>query len=302
MDRQELLNLHTAQEKADWALRYLAPLDLPARPARVIGLITGHGEQVTIPIPEAGGEIVEHHGNLWRVGLTAAAGLLHCSPNTFDAAVRWLMDRKLVWRKRTTRPFEYFADWTAIERLTPPPAPDPAEGWEIGPQQEGGDFQSRSTTFNDFQSAHVHEHEIHEIHVHELHAHVHGAPPANGKMPARPWANEGGVTDAELVDAVKQGRRDLLRHLWREAVAVFGKPDTRDNRLAFLAAAHHCATCRQINSPMAVLKARMKARAESIDTRGVRHASDDWAARLLKRPAPSERCEFTPALKSADVS
>ncbi|MCC7475839.1 MAG: hypothetical protein IT425_10615 [Pirellulales bacterium] len=98
---------------------------------------------------------------------------------------------------------------------------------------------------------------------------------------ARPWDRAEGVTDDELVAAVRRGDTRLLRSMYDVAVDRDWLGDDSDDQwLRFLTAAHHCATAK--------LKFGRIGRLIAFNTSGLdvsrcSQRSDQWAGEMLAR-------------------
>lgn len=108
----------------------------------------------------------------------------------------------------------------------------------------------------------------------------------------RPWARDGGVTDADLVRAVTTTDQSALRALWDAAVALGWIEDCEDNRLRFLTICRHVGTTTGLQSRRAVLMDRTKGsrRYTPLDVTRIPHACEEWARNALNR---RRRAEFT---------
>ena len=93
----------------------------------------------------------------------------------------------------------------------------------------------------------------------------------------RPWARQGGLTGDDLVVAVRDRSRVVIRRLYYSAVEAKWWMDCEDHRTKFLILVHHCATT--ADSPMALLTALCRQDAEGTVLRSKRctDASRDWA-------------------------
>lgn len=94
-----------------------------------------------------------------------------------------------------------------------------------------------------------------------------------------PWASRGGVTDEELVAAVRTGDVALLRHLFDHAVRLGWIEFASDDAwLRFLTACHHSATAR-LQRRMGRLVVFVK---QGLDVGRTTQASDQWAATAVR--------------------
>ena len=97
---------------------------------------------------------------------------------------------------------------------------------------------------------------------------------------ARPWDRQCGLQDADLVQAVVSGELDPIRRLWQEAKVLEWVGDCDDDLCRFLTVVHHVATAVGLHCRMAALVSRVK---RGIDVSKTRHASEDWAAAVMRR-------------------
>jgi len=93
-----------------------------------------------------------------------------------------------------------------------------------------------------------------------------------------PWARSGGVTDAELVAAVRGDRVEVLRHLYDHAVSLKWAAASPDAWLRFLTGCHHAATAR-LRTRMGRLVVFVK---QGCDVTRTTQASEQWAARQIR--------------------
>jgi hypothetical protein len=97
-------------------------------------------------------------------------------------------------------------------------------------------------------------------------------------LPQLPWALRGGVTDEELVAAVRSCDVRLLRLLYDHAVRMGWIADASDDAwLRFLTACHHAATAR-LNRRMGRLVAFVR---NGLDVGRCPQACDAWAGRVV---------------------
>jgi hypothetical protein len=97
---------------------------------------------------------------------------------------------------------------------------------------------------------------------------------------AYPWARKGGVTDAELVAAVRQGNQPILRLLYDHALHLEWINDASERTwFDFLVACHHAATAR-LQRRMGRLVAFVK---NGLDVSRTTQGSDQWAGEIINQ-------------------
>lgn len=101
--------------------------------------------------------------------------------------------------------------------------------------------------------------------------------PAGHSRPSRPWAKVGGYSDTDLVRSVVSGDLEVVRHLWREAIALEWIVPSEDVVVRWLTCVHHAATVGK--RPMALLTHLVR---NGLAVSRIRHEHEDWAQDVLR--------------------
>lgn len=281
MDRQTFLILEDAAARREAARRFCERRGLTERQVAILAMLAGEGDR-----ENAAGQAL----TCCRISKRdAALRLRGTSGNTFLRDVRKLVSLGVMWVLKETKPATYIVNWSRIDKLEPPPEeptselaklPIVAADWTpVGPTLgQAGPPVRDSESLGSLESETVYRDSESSV--------IRGADRLTSL--ARPWSRDdgpaGGITDDELVQVVRYQRRDVLRHLYREAVALGWIRDCTDAKLRFLTIAHHAATSSGIGNRMGLLVARCK---RGLDVDRTRHDSETWATEILK---PQRQC------------
>jgi hypothetical protein len=297
MERQLELNLATAEERVRSVAEYLRPVQLASRQVAAVALIVGYGELIQVRGQraarwQASKDEIQDAGR--KNGLVASA-------NTFLRAVEELESERLVGVLRNTRPWTYAVNLVALARLEAPPADPlaalealPAFGGEVerdemDPVDRVDRTEFRSTSVNVGQSARSRVSQEQENPCLPCTVSRDRETGDRGLVDRmrRPWDLQRGLTDADLVAAVRKGELDPIRRLWRDALVLewigCSQKASDDEMARFLACVHHAATAEGLHRRMGNLVARVK---RGCDLKGTRQASDDWAAAVMRKRVP----------------
>jgi hypothetical protein len=290
MERQLELNLKTEEERVASVSEYLRPVQLALRQRAAVALIVGCGELIHVRGQRAA---------QWQVSkedLAAKAkkhGLFR-SPNTFFRAVTELEELRLVGVLRVTRPWTYVVSLVALARVEVGPV-DPlaalealpifAEPPAVAPAAAGTDRNGiRSVSVPVGQSARSRERVTQENPCLPCSVSRETGDAGLTDRMRRPWDAGCGLTDADLVAAVRKAELDPIRRLWADALVlewIGCSGEASDDEMGrFLTCVHHAATAEGLHRRMGNLVARVK---RGCDVKGTRQASDDWAAAVMRR-------------------
>lgn len=289
MDKRQLdLRLATAEEKVERLREYLRPVGLAPRLVAAACVIVARGDQI---------QVCEQTAVRLQIAKQDAAEMakrlgLTLSPNTWVAAVSDLEARRIVGVLRTTRPWTYVLSLPALDRLEARPADTLSEISQLplfrppeesdGPDQEGDRSGLGQPSVNPRSGPRVREYgHLESPCPPESVSRDRGARTGLADRLRRPWDRQSGLTGDDLAAAIRTGDLEPLRRLYREAKQLEWVGGAEDDLLRFLTAVHHVATVDGLANRMAALVARVKR--EPIDVSRCRHASEDWAAQVIRR-------------------
>lgn len=270
--------------------RHLQRCGLPRVQARLVGLVLAEGCR------RAGGEDVRY----LTISSRQAAALVGASDRAVAKAAATLAAREWFWivpAVSACKPPTYVVDVLAARSLSC----DPLNDWEP-PDATGvpdphlvGCEPLRTTANQVRTSPRVLPERDYTNPVSSSHLPLGGAggarPPVRSSSqqcavePARrwplPWSRLSGVSDAELVAAVRINDHAVLRYLFDVATGLeWIMPGSDAQWFDFLVAAHHAATAR-----LARRMGRLVAFVRSgLDVAKCAQASDRWAAQMLQQP------------------
>jgi hypothetical protein len=221
------------------------------------------------------------------------------SRNTPIAAMRRLAQRKLLAWEVTPAGHVVLVDWQAVWALPPAEPATQSERLEAALKAEKDELVR--PVVRPGQTAPRVLVEESKARVSVSRESVSSATRGIERRLVRPWARQGGLTGDDLVWAVRDRSRVVLRRLYYAAVETGWWADCEDHRTKFLILAHHCATTAE--NPMALLTAMCRQDAEGTVLRSQRctDASRDWvdATRAQWRRASDDVLETAEARRQA---
>lgn len=261
MDPQKRLQFENGQAMATLALS----VGIDERAVALLRLIFARGSTVQVGGLECSRLAISKR----KLGVA-----LTCSANAATRAAVRLAGMGLLESLTEDRQTVYLVCWDRLNRLAPP-ADQPYENLDLFSDNSQPPPDGKVVRAGPRWSGVVRAPVSCNTHVSKPRVTVSRAPCHELADHPAPWS---ALTDAQLRQAIHSGDRAVLFRLFSESVETGHLGTTEGDKRDFLACAHHAATAKGINHPVAVLISAIKKGNFS----RVPNRSEDWAAEFIR--------------------